>query len=155
MGREQGSSDPSRSIHSNTNCNDTANRNRVASAPPWTSCQSVGNDIVPTTAHTTKQHMTKTTWATNMLDILWTDYFKLWEARNKFVHGKTMIEKQERKQAEIEQKITKLYEKKKTSICQQNGEYWGTMWRNSSRQKDTQPWQIGRECGDQCLRRAR
>ena len=39
------------------------------------------------------------------------------------------------------------------SICRQNGGCWGTTWRNLSRQKDTQPWRTGRECGGHCLRR--
>ena len=54
----------------------------------------------------------KTTWVTNMLDTIWTEWFKLWEARNEFVHGKTLTEKQERKQADIEQKIRQIYENK-------------------------------------------
>ena len=47
-----------------------------------------------------------------MLDTIWTEWFKVWEVRNKFVHGKTTTEKQERKQAEIEQKVRAIYESK-------------------------------------------
>ena len=54
----------------------------------------------------------ETTWVTNMLDTIWTEWFKVWEARNEFVHGKTMTDKQERKQAEIEQKIRTIYKNK-------------------------------------------
>ena len=54
----------------------------------------------------------ETTWVTNMLDAIWTEWFKVWEERNEFVHGKTMTEKQERKRAEIEQKIRTIYENK-------------------------------------------
>ena len=47
-----------------------------------------------------------------MLDTIWAEWFKVWEARNKFVLGKTMTEKQERKQAKTKQKIRKIYENK-------------------------------------------
>ena len=47
------------------------------------------------------------------------------------------------------------YTRTSNSICHQNGDYWEKTWRNSSRRKDTQPWRIGRECGDRCLRRVR
>ena len=53
------------------------------------------------------------TWVTTMLDTIWTKWFQLWEARNEFVHGKTKTEKQERKRAEIGQKIRMIYENKK------------------------------------------
>ena len=58
----------------------------------------------------TTSDSTKTTWVTDMLDTIWTAWFQLWETRNKFIHGKTVTEKQEQKRAEIEQKIRKIYE---------------------------------------------
>ena len=59
-----------------------------------------------------RQDSNETTWVTNVLDTIWTEWFKVWEARNEFVHGKTKTEKQERKQTEIEQKIRRIYERK-------------------------------------------
>ena len=61
----------------------------------------------------------ETTWVTNMLDTIWTEWFKVWEARNEFVHGKTMTEKQERKRAEIEQKIRTIYMNKDKYLPQE------------------------------------
>ena len=46
---------------------------------------------------------------TNMLGTIWTEWFKVWEARNEYVHGKTKTKKQERKRGEIEQKIRETY----------------------------------------------
>ena len=65
-----------------------------------------------TPRHGESKDSTETTWVTNMLDTIWTGWFNVWEARNEFVHGKTKTEKQDRKRAEIEQKIRMIYENK-------------------------------------------
>ena len=65
-----------------------------------------------TQQHSKTKDSAETTWVTNMLDTIWAEWFKVWEARNEFVHGKTMMEKQERKQAEIKQKIRTIYKNK-------------------------------------------
>ena len=66
----------------------------------------------PTPSNRALQESNETTWVTNLLDTIWTEWFNVWEARNELVHGKTVTEKQKRKQAEIEQKIRRIYENK-------------------------------------------
>ena len=47
-----------------------------------------------TQRHGETKDNTETTWVTNMLDMIWTAWFQLWETRNEFIHGKTVTEKQ-------------------------------------------------------------
>ena len=55
---------------------------------------------------------TTTTWTLDILDVLWKQWFTVWEARNKTVHGNTQTERQRKQRTETEQKIKDIYARK-------------------------------------------
>ena len=75
----------------------------------WTSLQPSG----PSTRFATpdKNEMT-TKWALDILDVLWQQWFNVWEARNKTVHGNTQSERRQKQRVETEQQIKDIYARK-------------------------------------------
>ena len=58
------------------------------------------------------KNTTVNTWTLDILDVLWKQWFIVWEARNKTVHGNTQTERQQKQRVGTEQKIKDIYARK-------------------------------------------
>ena len=66
----------------------------------------------PTSVVTPKENTETTKWTLDVLDALWKQWFNVWEARNKTVHGNTQTERQQKQRIETEQQIKDIYARK-------------------------------------------